>query len=103
MSSHRQHYFQANAPRDRQDDIHHYVGNVIAIAILAIVCLGAAGNYLRSTWRAAEPVVTPVPMPIITSVEEARAEGRIEGFRAGFDAARAHGCQGAELMRPVAQ
>lgn len=110
MSAHRQHYFEANLGRDfgdfaperkRRERRHENVGSVIAIVILAVVCLGAAGNYLRERHQAAQPVVTPVPMPVITSVEEARAEGRIEGYRAGFEAAQAQGCRAATLSRPL--
>jgi hypothetical protein len=73
VNPHRQHYFDAN--RQQQRKRHENVGTALAILVLATVALASVIAHVRDSG----PQVTPVRMPVITSVDEAR----IEGFRAG--------------------
>jgi hypothetical protein len=102
VSAHRQHYFDANAQSARPARAQYYVGNVIAVTILLVVAIGATASHVRERLRANEPVVTAVPMPILTSVEEARIEGRIRGYTEGFDAGFDQGCKASRLSHPIA-
>lgn len=103
MSAHRQHYFEANATRQRlQDPFENRVGQIIATVIVVVVALASATAHLITPEA---PVVTPVRTPVVEhyqlqpiEVEEARQEG----FRAGFAAALEQACSAPLLAQPIA-
>lgn len=105
MSQHRQHYFEANFRPEAEPALETNVGRAIAVILVALAAVCAAGSYAHSRLTTSDAVITPVRTPEIVHYELPPLEvqeARVDGFRAGYATAmEQQGCT-PTLTQPIA-